>query len=148
MKVSYKKALEMLTEYAYSEGYDLVDLEHVGVSKLHFEQSIHIQGDCSDEYKVYYFLHELGHHILRKDKEAFKKAFPLVYRVELLRSKPYKRKLKRRREYFVDALNEEYMAWEEGLKLAVEMGLHLHKRNWKNVRTGCLMAYIRYYSSI
>ena len=85
MRYSYKRALDILVEYGYDEGYEKIILNHNGISfmnkkekSLNTPYSIYIERGYTLELKTYLFLHELGHHELRKDWVKFKKKFPVT----------------------------------------------------------------------
>ena len=71
-RYSYKGALLVLEEFSLSEGYS-VDLSYSGISHIHWlnntlnsPNGIKISMGNYEE-QTYIFLHELGHHQLRKD---------------------------------------------------------------------------------
>lgn len=155
MRYSYKKALDVLTEYSYSEGYVEVSLNHDNISIINWKlrsinepKKISIQSGHTAEVQVYLFLHELGHHELRKDWDHFSELFPIVAKAENHKSRSYERKYRRRHEYFVDSLAEEYTAWDEGLVLAESLGIPIRVERWNRLRTKCLLGYIRYYGNL
>jgi hypothetical protein len=156
MRYSYKKAREILAEYAYSEGFLEVTFDHNDVSTLatsHLDpiyapRRIKIEGGYSYEFQTYLMLHELGHHELRKDWDMFKEDFPIIARAEAFRSKGYSRNFRRRKEYFVACFEEEYKAWEMGMVLAAQHGIPINFHRWNELKTQCLFAYMQYYSHL
>jgi hypothetical protein len=155
MRFSYKRALETLTEYAYSQGYEKVVLNHKGVSFMNWRPrtlnepiSIYIEGKYTLEEKTYIFLHELGHHSLRKDWEEFEKRLPVIAYAEHVHLVYNDKRYKRRDSYIVSSLEEEFMAWDEGLKLAAELGIKIKMQNWIDLKSKCLKSYINYYATL
>jgi hypothetical protein len=148
----YNLALNILTDYALSEGYD-VDLSYTGISYVKFQKKtlndpkhIKIQLGESDEIRCYYFLHELGHHSLRKDWESFGRLLPITTKAEeeFLATKDYKYLY--RVSYYMSSLEEEFMAWAEGLKLAEHLGIEIDLDVWYKLKCKCLRLYVRYYA--
>ena len=83
------QSLKKLVKWAKSEGFKKVNTNSKGVSvikwipnTLNLPYEINIEGRHSVEMKVYYLLHELGHHQIRKDWLEFEKRFPLVAKAE------------------------------------------------------------------
>ncbi len=155
MRYSYKKALDQLSEYAYGEGYEKVVLNHNDVSfmnkkegSLNTPYSIYIEKSLPLELKTYIFLHELGHHELRKDWSKFKKKLPVTAFAEQRSFKSGDRKLLRRNSYKVASLEEEFLAWEEGLKLAGKLGIKINSQRWIAIKSKCLKSYINYYGTL
>jgi len=156
MRYSYKQARETLAQYAYSEGFIEVLFDYDGVSTLfnnhldpiYVPRRIKIEGKYDYEHQTYLMLHELGHHELRKDWEAFKAEFPITAKAEEFKSRGYERKFRRRKSYFVASFEEEYRAWDEGKKLAEEFEIPIHFERWNRLRTDCLFNYMKYYSQL
>lgn len=156
MRYSYKKALDILTQYAFDEGFAEVDLSYSGISTVinnHLQPywtptRIKIQGCYNYEHQVYLFLHELGHHELRKDPELFKERFPIIYKAEDHTSRTYTRNFRRRKSYFVESFKEEYTAWDEGLILAEYFEIPINHERWSKLKTECLLSYMRHYSHL
>ncbi len=156
MRYSYKKALNELTEYAFEEGFIEVDLSFSGVSQVvnnHLQPywtptRLRVEGKYNYEHQVYLFLHELGHHELRKDPEYFAQHFPILYKAEDHLSKTYSRNYRRRKSYFIESYREEFTAWDEGLILAEHFGIPINIERWNKLRVECLLAYMRYYSKL
>lgn len=156
MRYSYKKALDVLIEYAHEEGFKEVDLSYSGISAVynnHLEPywtptRIKIEGKYNYEHQVYLMLHELGHHELRKDADVFAERFPILYKAEDHTSRTYNRNFRRRKSYFVESFKEEYTAWDEGLILAEYFEIPINHERWSKLKTECLLAYMRYYSHL
>ena len=131
-------------------GISNINLNFDGISEFEWEltqdgyvaKSISIQGNLDDEIRTYFFLHELGHYIIRNDYASFKLRFPSVHRAE------YGRRMRDMLVdgYRVECLGEEYMAWEEGYLLADRLGIRINMRRWIYHRTVSLKGYIKYYS--
>jgi hypothetical protein len=154
-RYSYKKALDRLKEYAYGEGYMLVTYTHEGISKITWSRrtlnepnSIYIEGRHDLEIKTYLMLHELGHHEIRKDWEKFKQRFPVSAKAERVHLRTRDRKYMRRDSYVVASLEEEFMAWEEGLKLGKHLGIRVDMDKFINFKSRCLKGYINYFANL
>ena len=153
-RYSYKKALAQLNEYAISEGYASVTLNHMGVSKITWNRStlnepksIYIEGRYGVEIKTYLLLHELGHHELRKNWDVFTKRFPAAAYAEEVHLEMNDKRYKRRDTYVVASLEEEFSAWEEGLRLSERLGIRVNMLNWIEFKSKCLKSYINYYAN-
>ena len=151
-RYSYKKALQLLTEWAYKEGYTEISFDHTSVSyvsakkmTLNTPSKIKIEGSYSTEYQVYLLLHELGHHQLRKDWDKFSAIFPVSAHAEEQHLENNDPKFKRRVMYDVSCMEEEFMAWNEGYNLGIELGIKINMDKWLELRAKCLMSYMRYY---
>jgi len=155
MRYSYKKALERLTNHAYDEGFKRVVLNHKEISHmttrektLHEPLSIYIERNNTLEIKTYLFLHELGHHELRKDWKNFSKLFPVTAYAEQKMIDNGEKKYKRRNSYKVSSLEEEFIAWNEGLKLGKRLGIRINLDRWLELKSKCLKSYINYYATL
>lgn len=91
-------------------------------------------------------MHELGHHELRKDWDIFNELLPVVARAEKHHHEYKSNRYKRRNSYIVGCLEEEFKAWDEGLKLARYFDIRIDLEKWNEFRSICLKAYIIYYS--
>ena len=152
MGYSYKKALERLCSYAYENGFKKVVLNHTGTSRMTWRHgtlndfiSIYIEDGYSLEIKTYIFLHELGHYKLRRDWVKFERRFPITAYAEE-RSEMGDKRYVRRNLYKVSSLEEEYMAWEEGLRLGYRMGIRIDQSKFMEFKSKCLRGYITYYA--
>lgn len=148
MKHSYKSSLKILTDFATAEGYS-VSLDFKGISDISWNsrtvntpKNIRIEGRYTLELKTYLMLHELGHHMLRRDWNKFGKTIPIVQQAE---SKAYD-KDRRTLAYKVGCLEEEFKAWEAGLKLGIQLGIPIDLIVWNRFKTKCLMLYIKYFA--
>lgn len=153
MRYSYKKALDILTDWAIKEGYEDITLDHDGISfidwkrdTLNSPKNIKIEGKYNSEIKSYILLHELGHHQLRKDWSIFKKKLPVASHAEQLNHFTLDGRYKRRLAYTVSCMEEEFKAWEEGFKLAGRLGIKINTDRWNDLKAKCLISYMRYYS--
>jgi len=152
-RYNYTRALERLTEWANQEGYE-VYFDHNDVSEIDWETNtlnwpkwIKIEGRHPIELKVYLLLHELGHHLLRRDWDRFKEVLPVVANAEHIDFYYRDKKYKRRIDYAVSCMEEEFKAWDEGYRLGKELDIRINDKKWNEFRSKCLMAYMRYYSS-
>ena len=155
VRYSYKRALVQLKDYAVKEGYMHVSFNYKGVSKITWTKktlnepnSIYIEGRYGLEIKTYLMLHELGHHEIRKDWKKFKKRFPATAKAEQVHLKTKDTKYKRRDAYVVASLEEEFMAWDEGLKLGRKLGIKVNMDKWIDFKSKCLKCYINYYANL
>ena len=154
MRYSYITALDTLTKWAIKEGYKNISLDHYDVSYIDWEKKslnepkvIKIEGSYDYEHQTYLMLHELGHHVIRKDWDKFKQKLPAAATAEEKDTKKKENKHKRRTSYIVSALHEEFSAWDEGIKLAKKLNIKVNLNKWNRFKTKCLMGYIRYYGS-
>lgn len=154
-RYSYKKALEQLNDYAVSEGYAHINLNHKGISQISWvdktlnePKSIYIEGRYGLEIKTYLMLHELGHHEIRKDWKKFKKKLPAVAHAEQVHLEMNDKKYKRRDTYIVASLEEEYLAWDEGFKLGERLGIRIRMDKWIDFKSKCLKKYINYFANL
>lgn len=154
MRYSYKQALSVLKEYALGEGYSEVRVDHSDTSVLYWSfdrvnvpVGIYIQSGYTWELKTYLLLHELGHHELRKNWSVFEERFPLIAKAEMVYFNEGHRRHMYGDRYNVSCLEEEYAAWDEGLRLAGRFGIPIRFENWVKLKTKCLKSYIDYYSN-
>jgi hypothetical protein len=152
-RYSYKNAIELLRQYAEKEGYEDIDLSYHDISKIWYKfkkyPKIHIEPkyikiqDYKDyEIKTYVFLHELGHHELAKNWELYSTRFPSVAHAEY-NADVYKiRKFRRRKDYHVTYLEEEFMAWDKGLELAKNLGIRVNMEKFWELKNNCVKSYI------
>lgn len=152
-RYNYTKALNMLIEWANNEGIKDIILDHDDISYIDWERKslnypklIKIEGKYTKELQVYLMLHELGHYQIRKDWESFAKLLPISYHAENTKFFDKDNRLIRRTNYIVSSLEEEYLAWDEGKKLGIHMDIRINDGRWHELRSKCLMAYIRYYA--
>ena len=136
-RYNYTMALEKLTNWATKEGYNDITFDYWDISEINWERDslnkpkhIKIEGKYSKEIKVYLLLHELGHHQLRKDWDKFKRVLPDLAYAEDIHLRMNDIKYKRRVSYTVSCMEEEFKAWEEGLKLGDKFGIRINKEKW------------------
>lgn len=153
-RYSYTRALEVLTEWATRQGYNEITFDYHDTSLIDWEKDtlnipkhIKIEGKYPIEIKVYIFLHELGHHQLRKDWTKFEKTLPVTAHAEHLHFYHNDGKYKRRVTYTVACMEEEFKAWDEGMKLAEKLGIKINMAKWSALKAKCLIQYMRYYST-
>lgn len=153
-RYNYTQALERLTQWAYRQGYEEVSFDHHDISYIDWKLKtlnepsvIRIEGKYPVEIKVYLLLHELGHHQLRKDWAKFKKTLPVAAHAEHIHFVKKVGKYKRRVTYTVSCMEEEFKAWDEGYKLAMKLGLKINDKKWNELKSKCLISYMRYYAS-
>lgn len=155
MRYSYTKALETVKKWALKEGYEAITFNHHESyidwyrenRQSNIPKVIKIEGKYPIESKVYLLLHELGHHQLRKDWAKFKKTLPIVAFAEHIHIFRNVGKYKRRITYSISCVEEEFKAWEEGYKLAQKLGVKINLKKWNDLKSKCLMTYVRHYGS-
>jgi hypothetical protein len=156
MRFSYKKGLETLTNYAFKEGFIGVEIDYHSTyitwkdKTLNDPKKIYIQSGMTLEEKVYYFLHELGHHELRKDWGRYEKQLPVLAHASeiVLKRKNKGKKYTRRNSFHICSLEEEFLAWTEGLKLGKKLGIKINMERWMNLKVKSLKTYIKYYGTL
>lgn len=153
-RYNYTKALAILIDWATKQGYRDIIIDHHDTSQIDWQKNtlntpkdIKIEGKYPIEIKVYFFLHELGHHQLRKNWGRFQKTLPVAAHAENLDLYHKVGKYKRRVTYTVSCMEEEFKAWEEGFKLAEKLGIRINMDKWVSLKAKCLISYMRYYSS-
>ena len=153
-RYSYKNALDILWDWSLGEGFTDVDLSYSGTSQIDWVKStlntpkdIKIQKSTYEE-QTYIFLHELGHHQLRKNWTKFQRELPTMAFAEEHLHYTSDRKLVRRQDYMVSHLEEEYKAWEEGFLLGEKLGIRINMTKWSALKSKCLMTYIRYFAGL
>lgn len=153
-RYSYKNALNILWDWSVKEGFVDINLTYSGTSQidwmkdtLNTPKDIKIQV-ASYEEQTYVFLHELGHHQLRKNWTKFHRELPTMAIAEEHLHYTSDRKLIRRQSYMVAHLEEEYKAWEEGFKLAEKLEIKINPAKWDVLKSKCLMSYIRYFAGV
>ena len=45
------------------------------------------------------------------------------------------------------SLEEEFLAWDAGLKLAQKFGIRINMERWIDLKSKCLKSYINYYAT-
>ena len=124
------------------------------MNHLGYEEEIHVEisPDVNNEYwigerlitinskqtskkKFFCLIHEIGHYTLRKKRE-FNMRFPKDYVKE--------DKQKKTKQFVVDTLREEVLAWEEGLNYAEGLGIDVDMESYNRQRTAALYKYIEW----
>lgn len=147
-RYNYTNALAVLTEWATKNGIEKISFDHWDISEIDWNKnSVKIEGKYPVELKVYLFLHELGHHQLRKNWAKFKKVLPITAYAEHIHILKNDGKYKRRVTYTVSCMEEEFKAWDEGAKLAERLGIRLNIKKWGDLKSKCLISYMRYYAT-
>ena len=82
-------------------------------------------------YQLHTLLHEAGHVLIRSGSR-FREDFPGLF------------KRKQSRDYKVDVLREEVLAWEKGLGLAKRMSLSIDETWWRRHSNQCLYDYAKW----
>ena len=153
-RYSYKHALDVLWDWSIDEGFNNIDLSYSGTSHIDWERhtlnkpkTIKIEKAGYEE-QTYIFLHELGHHQLRKNWAKFQKELPIMAIAEEHLYMTRERKLLRRKDYSVSHLEEEYKAWEEGYNLGIKLGIKINPKKWAALKSKCLMSYIKFFAGV
>jgi hypothetical protein len=126
------------------------------VAHLGYEEEIHVEisPDVSNEYwigeglitinskqtakkKFFCLIHEIGHFVLRKRVE-FGMRFPKDY------IKEDRIKQKKTKQFVVDTLREEVLAWESGLDYVESLGIEVDRESYSRQRTTALYKYIEW----
>jgi len=81
-------------------------------------------------YQLHTLLHEAGHALLRNNKKKYEKSFSMYS------------KRKSSKSYKLGVLKEEIMAWEQGYKLALKLGIVLNEGWWKKHSEKCIYDYV------
>jgi hypothetical protein len=147
----WDRSLLKLTKWAKKNGFKRIDLNHDGESYITWvfntinePYEIGIEKWCSNEAKVYFFLHELGHNILRSNLEYYQERYPLMVKAELSEGRT-KSNLQRRNAYKISEIGEEFEAWDEARLLADRLKIRINEKNFETLRVKSLMTYIRFY---
>jgi len=93
---------------------------------------ISVNTSQSKRLQLYSLLHEAGHAIIREEPD-YDSRFPY--------GNKFKNKSLARR---VDVMREEVMAWEEGLKLAHNLGIEIDLKLWHNFVKKNLFDYVKW----
>lgn len=148
----YIEAFKKLKKWALKEGFKHIATGHDNISYISWENGtlneplrIRIQSGFDSEHRVYLLLHELGHHQLRKDWDWFAENFPVLAKAEVHHIKNKGNYLKRRKDYQMYSMEEEFRAWNEGLNLAYGMNIPVDMIKWNALRTKCLIQYFNFY---
>lgn len=101
------------------------------------ENLITINSKQTPKKKFFCLVHEVGHFVLRR-KRQFKTRFPEDY------VKEDKEKQKKTRQFVVDTLREEVLAWESGLDYVESLGIEVDRESYNRQRTSALYKYIEW----
>lgn len=110
-------------------------------SQIHPEGEKEVWIDCnpSKECQLHTLLHEAGHYLVSK-RPGYKLKFSHGYPTS---SKNALDPKCRTVMHWVHKLHEEFEAWEEGLRLARELGIPIRRGSWERNRCPALMSYFR-----
>lgn len=104
-----------------------------------------IQEGLSDLHRLYDFLHELGHHELRKDWDKYEREFPATVKAEFEWIHNDTNKYRRRVAYIAERVREECDAWNLGVKIARRNGVELNEVHYRLYSSKWLAQYTRLY---
>jgi len=85
--------------------------------------------------RLYTMLHEAGHFLLCEEGDHRKRFPAIIYQ-------PFKKQFTHANA--VDVVRNEVLAWEEGRKLAVHLGIKIDEKRWNSLRKKCLYNYFKW----
>jgi hypothetical protein len=94
---------------------------------------ITVSSRLTPEMQCYYLLHECGHFLIYSSSP---KRFPSGY------AQAYNSKMNRTLRHRSDVLEEEYEAWNRGLKLGRKLKIKIDKKRFINEKCNALMTYM------
>ena len=129
-KVFWIKQLRDLERYCNVKGYRVIAKSDAAEVVYYDKRLIVLDTKKADEITMYYLLHELGHVRLLNSKKYYQ-TYGYVLANFSKTSLTYK----------CATVQEELDAWQEGLKLAGMLGLHVDRRKWEVTKTKCIATY-------
>ena len=133
-----KEFYKIVENWAYNKGFK-VEMKQNGHNTICFEAFyITINASQGAENRLFSLLHECGHILLCQDEKRYKEAFPGVW------NGIQDKRRSRGRFFRVSLVEEEMMAWNEGLKLAKRLGVNINEDKWNKHKTDCLYTYLRW----
>ena len=134
--IDYKKLMDFLVSHLMCEEDIHVEIaSDVDNEWWVCENLITIYSKQTHKKKFFCLIHEVGHYVLRRKRE-FNMRFPEDY------VKPDKQK--KTKQFVVDRLREEVLAWEEGLNYAESLGIDVDMESYNRQRTKALYKYIEW----
>lgn len=132
--------INAVVDWLDDRGYDVV-FKRGAESQIHpeGEKEVWIDSRPSLECQLYTLLHEAGHLRVSK-RHGYRSKFSHGYVTSSKNSLDPKC---RTVMHWVHKVHEEFEAWEEGLKLARELGIPIDRRGWESNRCPALMSYFR-----
>ena len=129
---------KIVENWAYNRGFKVVE-EQNGTNSVYINSFlITINASQGLENRLFSLLHECGHILLCQNEKRYKEAFPGVWN-------GIQDKRKSRSRFFrVSVVEEEMMAWNEGLKLAKDLNIDINEDKWNKHKTDCLYTYLRW----
>lgn len=128
----WKKQICKLIDFSHKKGFDVEFISSNESSHVCFRtNTIYLNKKSSLELICYTFLHEIGHVLAMSRKKTYAERFGLVFvgfGASTLTSR-------------VVQIEEEYDAWEKGLKLAKKLGLKLNRRKFETHKARCILTY-------
>lgn len=143
--------IQKLTRYAEKQGFEVYEGE---ASTVRFKpnvwpanqpDSIEIRKHRQKSRRLYDLLHELGHYKIRKNWASYAQAYPQTNLAEWMHHSFGLYKYKRRIDYKIESLREEYAAWDEGLKLARKKGIDIDEKDYRKYANRMIAEYVRFY---
>ena len=99
-------------------------------------KEIVINSSLGIEKKVYILIHEIGHVLVRRNREKYRESFPAHAEAtsdgRVTRSKKFK----------VSTVEEEFEAWRRGKRAAKRLSVYFDERKLESFKTECLMSYM------
>jgi hypothetical protein len=141
-KHNNKKELFRLVDWCKENIVSDIILDHDDVSTVIFDDigkpnMIMIEKNYTYEEKIYLLLHEVGHCKLRQSWFFFTENLRYMANFEagLI-------KYKRKNDYFVACLEEEFKAWEFGYLIGKILDIRINDEKWDKLKYNCLTQYI------
>ena len=134
--IDYKQLMDFLMSHLMCEEEIHVEISPDVNNELWIgEMLITINSKQTHKKRFFCLVHEIGHYTLRRKRE-FKMRFPEDYVKE--------EKQKKTKQFVVDTLREEVLAWEEGLNYAEGLGIDIDMDSYNRQRTAALYKYIEW----
>lgn len=140
--MSTDRAIQTLMQYANGVGLDV----HYGEeSEVNFFEGYNVKTQKgyitlkkhrNNVLTLYDLLHELGHYICRKSWVEYKARYPSLVHNN-----------KRTHSYYIDAIREEYDAWDNGLILAQTHKIKINKTHYKQYAANAIYTYVHHFGS-
>jgi len=107
--------------------------------------SITLSKQKNKKFEVYDMLHELGHHMIRRNWREYKQKYPITVHAEKMHYEHNVYKYKRRIGYKLEEVREEFDAWDIGLDIARKKGIDVNVVDYRSYAAKSVMSYVRHY---